>query len=96
MTVRHPKLVQRVATSLQDNPNTRDADINVVNENGTVTLAGTAPSNDVRQAAEKIAQKQEGVIHVINELRIEADRQEGEKLVMAPPAYVVHGAVVDV
>jgi osmotically-inducible protein OsmY len=95
MTVRHSRLVQRVGTSLRENPKTRDAVIDVVNENGTVTLTGTAPSNDVRQAAEKIAQKQEGVIHVINELRIEADGQEGEKLVMAPPAHVVHGAVVD-
>jgi osmotically-inducible protein OsmY len=87
-------LAQRVAAALQDDPRTRDAAIDVVDENGIVTLTGSVATEDVREAAEEIAQQEEDVVEVINELRIEEDDDEGNIIVVAPPASDIHGALV--
>jgi hypothetical protein len=91
---RHSELLRRTSTCLQDDPRTRDAGIDVVEEGGTVTLTGTVTSEEVRRAAEEIAQQQEGVLQVINELQVEAEDQEGETIVPAPPAHEVHRTFV--
>lgn len=93
MTIRHSNLVQHVGAALQNDSRTRDAAIDVVDESGIVTLTGSVPSDDVRQAAETIAQQQEGVIQVINELQLGEDDREGEILVAAPPAHDIHGVL---
>lgn len=89
MTVRHSKLVQRVITALQNDPRSGGAAIDVVDENGTITLTGTVAADNVRQAAEDAAQRQEGVIQVINELEVEESGREGEESTFVLPA---HGA----
>jgi hypothetical protein len=87
-------LMRCTSTLLQDDPRTRDAAIDVGEEGSTVTLTGTVTSEEVRRAAEEIAQQQEGVLQVINELQVEAEDQEGETIVSAPPAHEVHRTFV--
>ena len=66
------RLAQRVQDALAEDPRTEDLILDVVDENGIVTLTGTVPSHDARKAAEKIARQQEGVIEVVNDLVVEA------------------------
>ena len=94
MSIRHSKLAQRVSAALQDDPRTRDAAIDVVDENGVVTLTGSVASDDVHQGAEEITRQQEGVVQVINELEIEAEDPDGKIAVVAPPGRDKLGAVV--
>ena len=59
-----------VNLALLDDPLTRDCTIDVVNNQGTITLTGTVPTEEARQAAEQVARKQRGVILVVNELEV--------------------------
>jgi hypothetical protein len=90
MNARLSRSVQRVRSALQGDSRTQDAAVDVVNEGGTLTLTGTVATKDIRQVAEEIAQQQEGVIQVINELRIDSGGKESEKPVVATPAPDVH------
>jgi len=94
VTAGHLELAHRVSIALKNDPRTRDAAIDVVDEGGTVTLTGTVTSEGIRQAAEEITQQQEGVVQVINELQVDEDDQEGETIVSAPPAHEVHRTFV--
>lgn len=89
MTVRLSRSVQRVRSALQGDSRTQDAAVDVVNEGGTLTLTGTVATEDIRQVAEEIAQQQEGVIQVINELEVEKSDRQGEESTVVPLA---HGA----
>lgn len=62
---------QRVANALMEDPRTEDAIIEVTNDRGVITLTGSVNSDEVRKAAEEIARQQEGVITVVDELKIE-------------------------
>jgi osmotically-inducible protein OsmY len=44
--------------------------IEVANDRGVVTLKDTVNKEQIRQAAEEIASEQEGVINVINEIKV--------------------------
>jgi osmotically-inducible protein OsmY len=66
------ELVQRVQDALAKDPRTEDLIVEVVDEGGIVTLTGTVPSHDAREAAEKVARQQDGVIEVVNDLVVEA------------------------
>jgi osmotically-inducible protein OsmY len=62
-----------VVSALTGNPRTRNASIDVVNENGTVTLIGEVNNVKTREAAEAIAGQQPGVISVINTLKVKTE-----------------------
>ena len=64
------ELTDRVTTALLEDPITKNAQIDVVNERGIVTLKGTVNKENIRQTAEMIARKQAGVITVINEIKV--------------------------
>ena len=51
-------------------PRTKNAGIEVASTQGVITLSGTVKSEAIREAAEEITRRQEGVITVINELKI--------------------------
>ena len=59
-----------VIEALMGDPRTKNAGIEVACTQGVVTLSGTVKSEAIREAAEKIARSQTGVITVINELKI--------------------------
>lgn len=62
---------QRVANALLEDPRTEEAIIDVANDRGIITLTGTVQSEEIRRAAEEIARDQQGVISVVNELKVE-------------------------
>ena len=62
---------ERVTEALVDDPRTADAAIEVIDDQGVVTLDGVVASNEVRKAAEQVARQQESVINVINDLEVE-------------------------
>ncbi len=64
------ELTDRVTAALLEDPVTKNARIDVVNERGIVTLKGTVDKENIRQTAEMIARKQAGVITVINEIKV--------------------------
>lgn len=61
---------QRVANALLQDDRTVGAIIEVANDRGIITLTGTVDSDDIRKAAEEIARQQQGVITVVNELKV--------------------------
>ena len=72
MTLEQAGLAKRVQDALAQDPRTEDLILDVVDENGIVTLTGTVPSHDAREAAEKVARQQEGVIEIVNDLAVKA------------------------
>ena len=62
---------QRVANALMEDPRTEEAIIDVANERGIITLTGSVDSEETRQAAEQIARDDQGVISVVNALKVE-------------------------
>jgi hyperosmotically inducible protein len=63
-------LTDRVMEALMNDPRTRNEPIEVATTQNMITLTGTVKSAEVREAAEEIARRQEGVATVINELKV--------------------------
>ena len=66
-------LAIELAKSLTDDPRTEDAAISVLDDNGVVTLTGTAPSHEAKDAAIEIANEHEQVHSVIADIKIVED-----------------------
>jgi osmotically-inducible protein OsmY len=60
----------RVLQALQNDPRTMEAVIDASFAQGTVTLTGAVNSHEMRDAAFEIAHAQDGVVTVINDLRV--------------------------
>jgi osmotically-inducible protein OsmY len=63
-------LLGEVESALLNDPRTRNAIIEVDNNNGVVTLSGVVDSPVTSDAAEEVVSQQNGVIKVVNQLRI--------------------------
>jgi len=59
-----------VETALMHDDRTHDATVDVISNQGIVTLLGEVDSTEIAQAAEDVASKLDGVIKVINNLVI--------------------------
>lgn len=82
------ELTERVESALMNDPRTKDFGINVIDNNGIITLTGKVPSLKISQAAEDLVSQQEGVVDVINQLEYEARGQSSgpsETPPIAPP-----------
>ncbi|MDF1515082.1 MAG: BON domain-containing protein [Anaerolineae bacterium] len=66
-------VITRVRYALLNHPRTEIAAVEVVNNNGVITLKGNVDTADIKATAEEIASQQSGVISVINDIRIEPD-----------------------
>ncbi len=64
------EVVDRVTDALMNDPRTENANFEVANDRGILTLQGTVEKEVIRQAAEEIARQQEGVLTVINEIKV--------------------------
>jgi hyperosmotically inducible protein len=64
-------LMDNIHEALMNDKRTAGAQIDVVTQQGIVTLTGVVPSNKIAEAAEEIASHQEGVIKVVNSLKIQ-------------------------
>lgn len=60
----------QVESALLQDRLTEDADIEVLNNNGVVTLRGVAPSREARDRAEEIVRSVPGVTTVVNEVDV--------------------------
>jgi len=63
-------LNNQILEALQNDSRTKKAIIEVAVLGGIVTLTGTVKSGSIRQAAEAITRNQEGVISVVDELKV--------------------------
>jgi len=84
MTVIKSDVVKRVDTALAEDERTAEFEIDVVDAQGVVTLTGSVASSEAKSAAGEIAEAQEGVIEVINDLEVEA-ADIGDKVAAPPP-----------
>jgi osmotically-inducible protein OsmY len=71
-------LVKQIEESLMSDERTQDANIEVTNERGIVTLSGEVETAEIAATAEAIARDQSGVIKVVNSLVIEDEKDELE------------------
>ncbi len=90
MSVIKSDVVKRVDTALAEDKRTAEFEINVIDEQGVVTLTGSVASPEAKTAAEDIAAAQAGVIEVINNLEVEETDIVEE--IAAPPPDVRGGA----
>lgn len=72
-----PTLSVQIAAALSADPRTRGAIVEVINNQGTITLAGQVDSWRTRQAAGEVAAQQPGVVSVTNSLEIAATKAAG-------------------
>jgi osmotically-inducible protein OsmY len=87
MTIRDPLNV-RVAKALKNDERTKDAKLEIVSEQGIVTVSGYVDSNNERDAVHEIVAQQEGVIKVINETLIKGeDELEPTVVNVQPPVH---------
>ena len=63
-------LEELVSEALLITDNIRQAVIEIEHDDGVITLKGTVETEQDRVAAEDLARQQEGVVEVINRLRI--------------------------
>ena len=77
-------VAKRVSTALAEDERTAEFDINVVAEPGMITLTGSVATPEAKASAGEIAEAQEGVIEVINDLVVEPS-DIGDELVPPPP-----------
>lgn len=80
------KIEKRILEALEADVRTQGQQIEVVDSEGVVTLVGVVPSREARAAAGEIAEAQEGVEVLINDLRVEKEELgSDDPLVMPPP-----------
>ena len=65
------ELAQRVADQINDRRDVRQSPINVIDDNGVITLKGRVKDIETREAAEAIAEEVPGVTDVINDIEVE-------------------------
>lgn len=65
-------LNERMLKALSNNPKTSEAAIEVVNENGMITLMGEVEDAETRQTAEQLVKNESGVLSVANNLKVKA------------------------
>jgi osmotically-inducible protein OsmY len=58
----------QISDALLDNPQTKEAVIEVINDRGVIRLLGTVKDIHTKKAAEEIAKDSPGVISVMNEI----------------------------
>ncbi len=63
-------LQHQVQAAFMDDREMQDYDIEVLDNNGIITLRGTVPTRTARDRAENIARNMGGVVNVINELDV--------------------------
>lgn len=71
---REMALNDRLLKALAASPQTSEAAIEVINENGFITLTGEVDTPETRQAVREIVANEPGVISVVNNLKIATQR----------------------
>lgn len=79
------QLAIKLEDILERDKRTGDAQIEVMDDNGVVTLTGHAPDDETRKAAGLIAEGQTGVTSVINDIALGYDDPSTDRDVIIPP-----------
>lgn len=79
------ELTTRISNALAKDERTEDCVIEVVNEEGMVTLEGRVPNQETAQAALEIARNQPGVIKVVDSLIIDQNDEEANVTLTPSP-----------
>ncbi len=74
-------IAAQVQSALLEDEQTSKFGVEVVEEDGIVTLTGVVDSEEARDAAEEIASEQQEVLEVINDLEL----QEDAASIIVPP-----------
>jgi osmotically-inducible protein OsmY len=89
MSLLHSELAVRISDALLHNERTRRSQIDVMEDNGVVTISGVANSGRARLAAAAIAAKIDGVLSVTNDLAVGEPSTPGEPRVqLVIPGHV--------
>jgi len=68
-------ITNNIQEALMSDDRTADASIEVINEQGIITLTGEVKSYEIAQVAEEIVKRQKGVFKVVNGLRISTSKE---------------------
>lgn len=68
-------LKHKVQMAIMNNPKTEAYNIDVLDKNGVITLKGSVRSQKVSQIAESLVEKIDGVVSVVNMLKIQSDSE---------------------
>jgi osmotically-inducible protein OsmY len=82
----NPKLKEKLDELFLQDPHLADYPVEVLNNNGIVTLIGKVPTRELSEAAEKIAKQTAGVISVINDIVIDKDAAKATQ--RQPPTVI--------
>ena len=63
-------LQHQIQTALMNDPDVRDYGVEVLDNNGIITLTGRVPTPEARERVEAIVREMAGVTGVINELNV--------------------------
>jgi osmotically-inducible protein OsmY len=77
-------LAQQVLDAIQSDERTVDAPIDVIDNNGMITLTGWVRSNEDRDAATAIAESTPGVMSVITDIEVDHSDQFTPRIPIAP------------
>jgi osmotically-inducible protein OsmY len=67
----NPKLKETLDELFLEDPHLADYPVEVLNNNGIITLTGKVPTRELSETAEKIAKQTNGVVSVINDIVID-------------------------
>jgi osmotically-inducible protein OsmY len=86
MILEASKVTQRVEAALKEDETTRPYAIEVIDQDGVVTLKGEVPSAEIKTRAESLAAEQEGVVDVTNALVVTSEEEgvEDAKIITSP------------
>ncbi len=64
-------LQQQINAAFRDDDDMKDYEgVEVLNDNGIITLTGSVPTPEARDKAEALVRRMDGVVNVINELDV--------------------------
>lgn len=81
------ELAEAVSAALAHDERTAEYPVEVVDDDGVITLTGKVNSLETREAAEAIAADQEGVVEIINDLEVEGEESAEDRNVPQAPAF---------
>ncbi len=76
MSVRYSELAKRVNAALTTDERTAQFAIEVIDNDGLITLKGAVDSKEAAEVAVKIARAQQGVIDIVNEIQVQPDDED--------------------
>jgi len=78
------ELQKKINDFLNNNPKTEGLKIEALDNNGVITLKGSAPSKEKSKQVQELVEGREGVSAVVNEIRVKSDTETEEEVTVIP------------